>query len=82
MKIVILNGNCPYSVSKAVCEMISSSYYNISKNMIVRTVRGGNVIGGGDWSKNRIIPDLVKSFINQSTYSKKPKIISGHGHMF
>jgi len=62
-----LKGNCPYSVSKVICELLSSSYFGISKNMIVRTVRGGNVIGGGDWSKNRIIPDLVKSLINQST---------------
>ncbi len=62
-----LKGNCPYSVSKVICELLSSSYFGVEKNMIVRTVRGGNVIGGGDWSKNRIIPDLVKSFINQAT---------------
>ena len=63
----VLNGNCPYSISKVICELISSSYFDIRKNMRVRTVRGGNVIGGGDWSKNRIVPDLVKSLINQTT---------------
>ncbi|MBF96029.1 MAG: CDP-glucose 4,6-dehydratase [Alphaproteobacteria bacterium MarineAlpha9_Bin4] len=62
-----LNGNCPYSISKVVCELLSNSYFSISKNMRVRTVRGGNVIGGGDWSKNRIVPDLVKSVINKTT---------------
>ncbi len=58
-----LLGSCPYSTSKAVCEMISKSYFDINKKLTLRTVRAGNVIGGGDWSKNRIIPDLIKSYI-------------------
>ncbi len=66
-EVSLLNGNCPYSISKVVCELLSSSYFGISKNMRVRTVRGGNVIGGGDWSKNRIVPDLVKSLSNRTT---------------
>ena len=60
-------GNCPYSTSKAVCEMIAQSYYNISKNISIRTARAGNVLGGGDWSENRIIPDLVRSYMSKKT---------------
>ena len=62
-----LKGNCPYSISKVVCELVSSSYFSISNNLRVRTVRGGNVIGGGDWSKYRIVPDLVNSIIKKTT---------------
>ena len=59
-----LNGSCPYSTSKVICEILSKSYHNLSDNLKIRTVRGGNVLGGGDWSSNRIIPDLVNSIIN------------------
>ncbi len=59
-----LNGSCPYSTSKFMCEVLSKSYHNLSDNLKIRTVRGGNVLGGGDWSSNRIIPDLVNSIIN------------------
>ena len=69
-------GSCPYSSSKAACEMISESYYNISRNISIRTIRSGNVIGGGDWSENRIIPDLVKNYmINESTIIRNPMSI-------
>ena len=63
-----LGGDDPYSASKAAVEIIFNSYikselFNLKKYGIA-TARAGNVIGGGDWSKNRIIPDCVRSIIN------------------
>lgn len=64
-----LGGYDPYSASKAACELIISSYRNSyfnnqnydSHHKSITSVRAGNVIGGGDYSDNRIIPDLVRS---------------------
>ena len=60
-----LGGFDPYSSSKACCEIIVSSWRNsfFASNDKIRiaTVRAGNVIGGGDWSKDRIIPDAIRS---------------------
>ena len=62
-----LGGKDPYSASKASAEHVIDSYYNSffkKNNKIKITVaRAGNVIGGGDWSENRIIPDLIKSWM-------------------
>jgi len=61
----ILGGKDPYSASKASAELLVKSFINSfflknkSKIRIV-TARAGNVIGGGDWAKNRIIPDCVR----------------------
>ena len=67
-----LGGHDPYSASKALSEIITSSYCNsfFKKNKFIATVRAGNVIGGGDWSENRIIPDLIKAWRSK----KKVKI--------
>ncbi len=60
-----LGGIDPYSASKASAELIYSSYcrsfYKNKKNFGSASVRAGNVIGGGDWSNDRIIPDCVRS---------------------
>ena len=60
----ILGGKDPYSASKALAEIITSSYCEsfFKNNKYIATVRAGNVIGGGDWSPNRIIPDLIRSW--------------------
>ncbi len=61
----ILGGADPYSASKAAAEIVYSSYrrsfFNKRNNFGSASVRAGNVIGGGDWSKNRIIPDCIRS---------------------
>jgi CDP-glucose 4,6-dehydratase len=60
-----LGGYDPYSSSKACSEIISESYrqsFFSSKGVLMATARAGNVIGGGDWSDNRIIPDAIRSF--------------------
>lgn len=64
-----LGGYDPYSASKAAAELVTSSYRNSFFNPLkydqhrksVSVVRAGNVIGGGDWSENRIIPDIIKA---------------------
>jgi len=61
-----LGGSEPYSSSKACSEIISKSYLNQYKvlNKKIITLRAGNVIGGGDWKKNRIIPDFINAKYN------------------
>lgn len=72
----LLAGEDPYSASKSCAELIFSTYSKIpkknSKASIV-SMRAGNVIGGGDWAKNRIIPDIVKSIeLNQNFTLRNP----------
>lgn len=57
-----LGGYDPYSSSKACSEIITSSYrrsYLREMGILVATARAGNVIGGGDWAKERLIPDII-----------------------
>jgi len=73
----ILSGTDPYSASKSCAEIIFSSYckslINDSKLQIV-SIRAGNVIGGGDWSRDRIIPDIIKSLEqNKKFFIRNPK---------
>jgi CDP-glucose 4,6-dehydratase len=61
-----LGGADPYSASKSAAEMVAASYMQTlvppDGTMQLATARGGNVIGGGDWSQNRLIPDLVRAW--------------------
>jgi CDP-glucose 4,6-dehydratase len=60
-----LGGKDPYSASKAGAEMVIASYAQTlaarGNNLHVAAARGGNIIGGGDWSANRIVPDFVRA---------------------
>jgi CDP-glucose 4,6-dehydratase len=60
-----LGGDDPYSASKGAAEIIISSYirsfFSKDGTPVISSARAGNVIGGGDWSKNRIIPDFMRS---------------------
>jgi CDP-glucose 4,6-dehydratase len=60
-----LGGHDPYSASKAGSELVASSYrsgfFNAENAPLLATARAGNVIGGGDWSEDRLIPDLVRA---------------------
>ena len=74
-----LGGNDPYSASKASADIAIrsyiSSFFSHKKNkVLIATARAGNVIGGGDWSPNRLIPDCVRS------WSKKKKVIIRSPH--
>jgi CDP-glucose 4,6-dehydratase len=58
-------GHDPYSASKAASEIVIASYrdaYLQAQGIAVATARAGNVIGGGDWSEDRLIPDAVRAW--------------------
>lgn len=76
-----LDGYDPYSNSKSCSELVTSSYINSflrEKGIAVSTCRAGNVIGGGDFAKDRIIPDCVRAMekgeaiIVRNPYSTRP----------
>jgi CDP-glucose 4,6-dehydratase len=72
-----LGGKDVYSASKASCEIITHSYLDSffkRKKINVATVRAGNCIGGGDWTKDRIIKDCMESFL------KNKKLIIRNPH--
>lgn len=60
-----LGGHDPYSASKAAAELVVASYRSAFRGAsgwpALATARAGNVIGGGDWSEDRLIPDLIRS---------------------
>lgn len=60
-----LGGKDPYSASKAAAEMVITGYRSLSANEggmpLIATARGGNIIGGGDFSEDRLIPDFVRA---------------------
>ena len=66
-----LGGHDPYSASKAGSEIAISSWRLSfcnefsNNNLHIATARAGNVIGGGDWSEDRIIPDIINSLMNK-----------------
>jgi CDP-glucose 4,6-dehydratase len=85
-----LGGFDPYSASKACAELIIDSYRNsfFNINNIVKhqkgiaVARAGNVIGGGDWSKDRLIPDIVRSLIeNKTIIIRNPRSIRPWQHV-
>ena len=71
-----LKGDDPYSASKVAVEMALHSYFKFfikKKNLSFAVTRAGNVIGGGDWANDRIIPDAYKSwFKNKSLVIRNP----------
>jgi CDP-glucose 4,6-dehydratase len=78
-----LGGKDPYSASKAAAEIVISSFFesfvkNKRENIKICSVRAGNVIGGGDWAANRLIPDIYRAWSNsegvhiRSPYSTRP----------
>lgn len=80
-----LNGYDPYSNSKSCSELVTSSYiksfFNKSE-IAVSTARAGNVIGGGDFSANRIIPDCVDAALkNQKIIVRNPNSVRPYQHV-
>jgi CDP-glucose 4,6-dehydratase len=78
-----LGGLDPYSSSKAAAEIIFNSYLNLKyRNKVgLATVRAGNVIGGGDFSKNRLIPDCFRSMKTKKIILRNPKAIRPWQHV-
>jgi CDP-glucose 4,6-dehydratase len=63
-----LGGHDPYSNSKACAELVTSAFcdsyfHNNGHHVAVATARAGNVIGGGDWTRDQLIPDLMRAFL-------------------
>lgn len=60
-----LGGKDPYSASKACAELVAASYietlFPAAGPIKMATARGGNVVGGGDWSEDRLVPDIVRA---------------------
>lgn len=81
-----LNGYDPYSNSKSCSELVTSSYVNSffneeiknGRHISVSTMRAGNVIGGGDFARDRIVPDMIRAVENgevlkiRNPYSTRP----------
>ena len=64
-----LGGSDPYSASKAASELVISSFrkaFGAESSPRIATARAGNVIGGGDWSEDRLFPDLYRAWSNGS----------------
>ena len=66
-----LGGHDPYSASKAGSELVAASYrrafFHTDGAPLLATARAGNVIGGGDWSEDRLIPDLVRTIATRQS---------------
>ena len=80
-----LGGHDPYSASKAAAEMVISSYrdaFLAEQGVAVASARAGNVIGGGDWSRDRLIPDAVRAWQNGRTLEvRNPEAIRPWQHV-
>ena len=85
-----LGGCDPYSASKACAEIVTSSYrtsfFNIDNykdhGVAVASARSGNVIGGGDWSEDRLIPDAVRAFLkNDPLHIRYPDAVRPWQHV-
>jgi CDP-glucose 4,6-dehydratase len=85
-----LGGYDPYSSSKACAEIVSAayrqSYFPVARlaehHVALATARAGNVIGGGDWSTDRLLPDLVRGFLaSQPVRIRRPFAIRPWQHV-
>lgn len=85
-----LGGFDPYSNSKACSELITSSYrcsfFNPSDykkhGVAIASARAGNVVGGGDWANDRLIPDFIRAFLNgDRMHIRNPKAIRPWQHV-
>lgn len=82
-----IGGKDPYSASKGACEIairsFNHSYFADPKSKIrIASVRAGNVIGGGDWNDDRIVPDCIKSWLKHKPVAiRSPKSVRPWQHV-
>lgn len=87
-----LGGYDPYSNSKACADLVVSSYiqsffnpadHGAKHNTLVASVRAGNVIGGGDWANARLVPDIMRAFLekDESLVIRSPKAVRPWQHV-
>lgn len=81
-----LGGKDPYSASKACSELVSICFKHSflkRKGIALATARAGNVIGGGDWSQDRLIPDIIRSIENNNVFvMRNPNAVRPWQHVF
>lgn len=82
-----LGGHDPYSASKAAAEIVIASYrqsfFSAAGTALLASVRAGNVIGGGDWARDRLVPDIVRAMIaGQPVQIRSPHAIRPWQHVF
>lgn len=79
-----LGGKDPYSASKACCELLSAAWQDsfLVDRVAVATARAGNVIGGGDWATDRLVPDALKAWqSNQPVIVRYPQAVRPWQHV-
>jgi CDP-glucose 4,6-dehydratase len=80
-----MGGHDPYSSSKGCAELVASSFYRSflqEQGIGLASVRAGNVIGGGDWADDRLIPDILRSFEkSEPVIIRNPKAIRPWQHV-
>lgn len=80
-----LGGHDPYSASKAASEIVIASYrdaFLAAQGVAVASARAGNVIGGGDWSDDRLIPDAIRAWQSGQTLDiRRPRAIRPWQHV-
>ncbi len=81
----VLGGHDPYSASKAASEIVIASYrdaFLADRGVAIASARAGNVIGGGDWSEDRLIPDAVRAWQSASPLEiRRPQAIRPWQHV-
>ena len=74
-----MGGYDPYSSSKGCSELVTNAYRNSfydPANLGLASARSGNVIGGGDWSQDRLIPDIINNIMQQkSIFIRNPNAV-------
>ena len=85
-----LGGHDPYANSKACAELVTAAYRDSffsanaekSETPAIATARAGNVIGGGDWSRDRLVPDLIRAFVaGKPALLRQPKAVRPWQHV-
>ena len=80
-----MGGHDPYSSSKACAELVSAAYrksFLKDAQIAMATARAGNVIGGGDWASDRLVPDVLRSLQNkQSVAIRNPQAVRPWQHV-
>ena len=80
-----MGGHDPYSSSKGCVELISSAYKNsffVEAGIAIGTARAGNVIGGGDWSEDRLLPDILRALQSEEPVAiRNPNAIRPWQHV-
>lgn len=82
-----LGGHDPYSASKAAAEIViaswRSSFFADPRGPLLASVRAGNVIGGGDWAKDRLVPDIIRAVtVGEPAVIRSPTSLRPWQHVF